>query len=334
MRIAVIHNDPTEDHSAAPLDVLDQARAVAKALASRGHAVTQVAATLDLASLQAKLQEAKPDVVFNLLESLAGSDRFHAVGPLLFTAWKLPFTGATSEAMSLSAGKLLAKERLRQAGLPTPDWLTAGNAGSGLGTLGTGLGRLPTQVIIKAIWEHASLGIDDSSVVTVSSETECREQIAAREAKLGHDCFAEEFIAGREFNISILTSGDGCEVLPPAEIDFTQYPKNRPHIVGERAKWALGSEEEVSTPRRFASAAEDHSLFGELSDLCRRSWKLFGLTGYARVDFRVDSGNRPWILEINANPCLAPDAGFAAAVEQAGLSYADAMERIVSAACR
>jgi D-alanine-D-alanine ligase len=83
--------------------------------------------------------------------------------------------------------------------------------------------------------------------------------------------------------------------------------------------------------RRFADPAADGPLLAELTRLARRCWEAFGLGGYARVDFRVDMDGRPWILEVNANPCLAPDSGFAAMLAQAGIDYGAAMERIVSA---
>jgi D-alanine-D-alanine ligase len=73
----------------------------------------------------------------------------------------------------------------------------------------------------------------------------------------------------------------------------------------------------------FHSGPEDTILISELKRLAIECWKVFGLRGYARVDFRVDTQGRPWILEINANPCLSPDAGFAAAAAYAGISYPD-----------
>ena len=118
--------------------------------------------------------------------------------------------------------------------------------------------------------------------------------------------------------------------LPPAEIDFAAFPDDKPHIVGYRAKWDADSFEYHHTPRRFDFPANDRPLLDRLSQLAIQCWREFGLRGYARVDFRVDEAGRPWILEINANPCLSPDAGFAAAVEQAGIGYDQAIERIVN----
>jgi D-alanine-D-alanine ligase len=171
------------------------------------------------------------------------------------------------------------------------------------------------------------------------------EILAQREAQSGRPYFAEAFIDGREFNLSLLASPTACDsdahgkatswqlvptVLPPAEIDFSAFAPDRLKIVDYRAKWADGTFEYENTPRRFDFAARDSSLLNELTQLAKRCWVLFGLRGYARVDFRVDTAGRPWILEANANPCLSPDAGFAAALKQAGISYDGAIARIIA----
>ena len=146
----------------------------------------------------------------------------------------------------------------------------------------------------------------------------------------GDDRFVERYIDGREFNLSLLASEEGqnVEVLPPAEIAFVDFPPGKPRIVGYAAKWRRDSYEYSHTPRQFGAERTEPLLAHMLSDLARQCWALFGLRGYARVDFRVDRWNRPWVIEINGNPCLSPDAGFMAAAKEAGLSPADVIRRI------
>jgi D-alanine-D-alanine ligase len=117
--------------------------------------------------------------------------------------------------------------------------------------------------------------------------------------------------------------------LPPAEIDFSAFPDGKPRIVGHAAKWNASSFEYNTTERTFKFPASDEQLLRRLSELTLECWRLFGLSGYARVDFRCDANGQPWILEINPNPCLLPDAGFAAALEQAGIGYDSALQRIL-----
>jgi D-alanine-D-alanine ligase len=214
------------------------------------------------------------------------------------------------------------KRAIAAAGLPTPAWSMTG----------AGLHHLP-RVIVKAVAEHASLGLDARSVVP---GTQAELGVARRTQSLGVAHFAEEYVEGREFNLAILAGpspAGACapEVLPPAETLFVGYPPDRPRIVDYEAKWAEHSHAYNNTPRRFAFGDEDRALLDELTGLALRSWALFGLSGYARVDFRVDAGGRPTILEVNTNPCIAPDAGFFAAASEAGLTYAAMIARIVDA---
>ncbi len=156
--------------------------------------------------------------------------------------------------------------------------------------------------------------------------------MAARRARFGGEWFAERYIEGREFNLSILEGRQGPEVLPVAEIRFVDYPLDRPRIVDYEAKWLEGSFAFAHTPRRFVEDATEADLASDLRRLAADCWRLFGLRGYARVDFRVDEAGRPWVLEVNANPCLSPDAGFMAAAAQGGLTATDVIAMIAEIA--
>ena len=182
--------------------------------------------------------------------------------------------------------------------------------------------------IVKSVWEDASVGLEDDAVVEASGPVLLK-ILAERAPRLGGEAFAEAYVDGREFNVSLLEGGTGVQVLPLAEMLFVGYAASKPRIVGYSAKWREDSYEYHHTPRRFGCERDEPALATRLSDLARQCWKLFDLKGYARVDFRVDEQGRPWVLEINANPCLSPDAGFMAAAREAGFSAADVLARIV-----
>ena len=318
MRIILVHQFIPADAAADERDVLDQAAAIHLALTAHGHDVAVLPCTTDLGNLQRKLEVLKPDCVFNLVETLDGSGRLIHLAPSLWETKCLPFTGSSADALYLTTHKLLSKERMFAAGLAIPPWITPNRVYGNDETA-------PADWIVKSVWEHASVGLDDASILRgVPAAT-----VAER---LSPGCFAERFIEGREFNIALLTGPNGPEVLPPAEIVFIDYPDGKPKIVSYQAKWDETSFEYTHTVRRFVDAAADGALLAELMQLALRCWEVFGLGGYARVDFRVDASGKPWILEVNSNPCLSPDSGFAAALDQAGIPYADAMERIVRAA--
>jgi D-alanine-D-alanine ligase len=157
--------------------------------------------------------------------------------------------------------------------------------------------------------------------------------VQRRKPFLGNDAFVETYIDGREFNVALLAGESGPDVLPPAEIRFDAFPEDTLKIVDYRAKWEADSFEYQQTPRQFTFPKEDAPLLGDLRRIALQCWQLFGLRGYARVDFRVDHHQQPWVLEVNANPCLSPDAGFVAAATQAGLSVNDIVARIFDDIC-
>jgi D-alanine-D-alanine ligase len=331
MRVAFLYNRADEDPAGIAEDD-DPARSpVVAALRSLGHDVEPIACTLDMALARESIAQAGPDVAFNRVESLGGSDSLAAVVPLLLDSMQIPYTGCTTEAIVRTADKVRAKEQLVAVGLPTPEWTTSNCRLEKLAFDPQIETRNP-RFILKSIYEHASFEMDDSAVVIPSSLEELAERVETRTAQTGKQFFAERYIEGREFNLSLL--GDGPRVLPPAEIDFSAFPDGKPRIVGFGAKWTESSFEYENTPRSFEFPPSDGPLLRWLADLAVECWRLFALRGYARVDFRVDSTGQPWILEVNTNPCLAPTSGFAAALEEAGLSYVDGIQQIVDAACR
>jgi D-alanine-D-alanine ligase len=333
MRVSVVHNAVTDEGPADELDVLVQVDAVREALCALGHGVDTLPAGLELGQLQDRLKVQRPDLVFNLVESLAGHGRLIHLVPSLLDALGLPYTGAPAEAIWLTSHKVMAKERMVAAGLPTPPW-----AGPCPQDLPSALslrhaGRCESsglRWIIKSLWEHASVGLEADNVVEGACDQSLGRAMEIRAPHLGGVCFAEAFIEGREFNLSVLAGPQGPQVLPPAEIIFEGYAADQPRIVGYRAKWDVESEEFRHTPRSFDFGPDDQPLLAELQGLALQCWQLFGLRGYARVDFRVDEDRRPWILEINANPCLSPDAGFAAALARAGIEFTRAVKWILA----
>ncbi|MBN1256799.1 MAG: D-alanine--D-alanine ligase [Planctomycetes bacterium] len=321
MRTMVLHNAVEECARNDDADVLTQRDTVSKALSQLGHEVLTFPCTSELSALKTAIADFHPDFAFNLVESLDGYGRLLAVVPGLLEALRIPFTGSSSAALFLTSHKTMAKRWLRSAGLPTPAWFACGE--------NSGQSFSPGSYIIKSIWEHASLGLSAESIRTADSQAELLSAVRqARATEIG-DCFAEQFIAGREFNLSLLDSPSGPEVLPAAEIEFIGYHPEMPKIVDYRAKWDEGSYEYHHTPRRFDFIAKDQPLLDKLNNLALAAWHAFGLGGYARVDFRVDSVGKPWILEVNANPCLSPDAGFMAAAERSGLDCNEVVGRIL-----
>ena len=308
-RAAIVHDVHAALGPPDQSDTLVEARAVAGALRGLGFEPEIVATGLDLKTLERTLANLAPAVVVNLVESLEGRGRLLHLVPALLESLGLPFTGCSAAALALTSDKPLAKRALASAGVQTPAAFSTQ----------TRTGRW----IVKSIWEHASLGLDDDSIVPADAAAET---IEWRRATLGGDWFAEEFVPGRELNVALLAERGGPRALPVAEIRFDAFPADKPRIVGYAAKWDLESFEYQNTPRSFAVEPE---LAEQLRRVALDCWTLFQLDGYARVDFRVDERGKPWVLEVNANPCLSPDAGFAAALAEAGIGYEAAVARLI-----
>jgi D-alanine-D-alanine ligase len=219
--------------------------------------------------------------------------------------------------LAITTDKPLSKQLLRAAGIATPDWWDTGSPPD------------DQQVIVKPSREDGSCGITAASVMAGTAATPL---ISSKPADAPDALFAEAYIDGREFNVSLLATAAEPEVLPVAEIRFVDFPEGRPKILDYEAKWAENSAAYRGTVRHTLSACEEQELTTQLSLIARKVWTLFDLRDYARVDFRVDAQGRPWVVDINANPCLAPDAGFTAAAAAAGLSFSEVIMRIVTAA--
>ncbi|MEZ6132133.1 MAG: hypothetical protein R3C59_26020 [Planctomycetaceae bacterium] len=322
-KITLLLNDVTDTSNAADRDVLTQCREISDALTRLGHEVSTVPCNLNLADVRSRLVRIDPDVVFNLVETLGETDRLMPMATLLLDAMNLPYTGSNTRAILLSGDKRQAKQMLVAAGIPTPAWYDEDS-----GTFSAMAGQEVTQCIVKANYEHASFGMDDDAIVEFHDAAQLRQLLTDRRRSTGRVHLAEQFISGREFNLSVLDVDGQPQVLAPAEIDFCGLPEHLPRIVGARAKWDEDSVEYQQTPHTFNFPAADQPLLDELSKLATRCWHLFGLSGYGRVDFRVDECGQPFVLEVNANPCLSQDAGFIAAAAQSRISYDDLIEQI------
>jgi len=320
MRVLVLHSDIAADAPPEERDTLIAADAVAQALTRKGHHPVKAAFRKDRGALAALLDETAPDIVFNLVEGVDGLGQLAPLAPQLLAELGARFTGVTAEAMAITNDKPRTKQILRDAGLPTPGWSAPPD------WQGLKAGRY----IVKAVLEDGSVGLDDGCVLSGAARVRARAKDCA--ARLGGFWFAEEFVEGREFNIAVLEEEGAPRILPMAEMRFEAWPHDKPRIVGYGAKWDEESSGWRHTVRAFGVEANEPVLAAKIDQACRRAWELFALSGFVRVDFRVDEEGEPLMLEINANPCISPDAGFAAAAAQAGMGYDDLIAAILGAA--
>jgi len=326
-RVVILHDRVPPDAPPDQQDTLDQAAQVAGALRHLGYRVDTLPLALDLAGATQRLRALRPVAVFNLAESLAGDGGLAHLPAQWLESLRLPYTGCSGEALYLTARKPLAKRLLRAAGLPTPDWYPDRDVDAARRDAAGAW-------LVKSVCEEASIGLDAGALVDGLDAARARIADCAR--RYGGEWLAERYVDGRELNVGLLAGNPGDAgdplVLPIAEMEFVDYGSARPRIVDYAAKWDPDSFGYTHTRRRFDLPVEDAGLVDELARLARACWKVFGLRGYARVDFRVDAAGRPWILEINSNPCIAADAGFTAAAARAGLDLENVVARLLAAA--
>ncbi len=264
------------------------------------------------------------DTVVNLVESPPGHPGFQVEAAAAFERLGLRLTGSSAAAIRATTDKEATRRTLAASGVA----VAPGGLFDPLHP--DVLDRVPPPWILKPALEDASLGLDDGAV------TSDRGRAMERALELGRvfadqPVLVEHLLPGREFNIALLADGSGLEVLPPAEMTYVDFPPDRPRILGWEAKWDQGSFAYRNTVRVFLNGSEA-ALRSELETVARRAWTACGLSGYGRVDIRLDEDGAPCVLEVNANPCISPDAGFAAAAAAAGLEPCDVVRRILAAA--
>jgi D-alanine-D-alanine ligase len=269
------------------------------------------------------LLDVSPKFVFNLCEEIDGNSELEMYAAGLLELMEIPYTGSKPFALGLALNKFHVKQILRSAGIPAPRGYLRFPERKSRAPRGM---RLP--VIVKPGREDASLGINSHSVCRTADQIE--KQIQYVHSVYEQEALVEEYLEGREFNVSIMGQ-DNPEVLAISEIDFSGLPEGEPKIVSYRAKWDEGSPLFSATipicPANLAKRLENRIHY-----IAIRSYQCIGCRDYARIDMRTDSRGNLYVLEVNPNPDISPEAGFARAVRAAGYSYSEMIQRISEAA--
>jgi len=295
------------------------ARRVAEALQDEVGAVHLVPVWDDVAGVMHRF-DPRRSVVFNLVESLGGRGFSEAEVPRLLRSMGFIHTGGTYQALRRSGNKLVAKRLLESNGLKTPRYQIFHRRSERTVSV-------PLPAIVKPVAEGGSFGVTQASV----ARTE--EQLFAQVDSVLHTyhqpALVEEFIVGREINVALWGNGQP-EVLPISEIVFEWTNDPLCKLVTFEAKWVEGSAEYQHTPG-ICPARLSPKDQARIEDAAVRTYQLLGVKGFARVDMRLRDGE-PYILEVNVNPDLAPDAGFFRSARAAGHTYPSMVLTIIKMA--
>ena len=316
--ILILHNtfgNPGDSLYESRAGVMDQVRAVEGACETLGLCHETLAVD-DLRKLTKVLGGRRETLIFNLAEEFLGDVQEASFVPAVCRAFGKSCTGNDTTALLLAQNKIQAKALLAGSGLPVPGG-TAVAPGTALDTAALPAGTY----ILKPAFCDASEGITDESVVRLPEEGEraCA-LVASLHRQFAQPVIVEQFIAARELNVSVLERGGRPKVMPLAEIDFSAFEDGQPKIVDYSAKWDAGSFGFHNTPRKIPADLPT-DVAERVTALAKAAWGALGCRDYARVDFRLDEQLNPYILEINPNPDISPDAGFAAALTAGGIAY-------------
>ncbi|MBM3987889.1 MAG: ATP-grasp domain-containing protein [Planctomycetes bacterium] len=326
--ITVLYNDDStlahgsEQDAIAVLAVKDCAKAIAEALASRGHRAAAVGVPPEREGVLRAVANVRDGLVFNLVESLGGHSRFEQAMAWLYELYGVCYTGSGPRAMALCMEKPVTKAVLEAVGLPVPRGTVLARGDESVAGL-----RFP--LMVKPAREDASHGISMDSVVR--DEASLRAQARRLIETYAQPALVEEYIPAREINVALLGGARGVEVLPLSEIDYSLFAPDEPHLVTYAGKWIEDSRDwdltKVIAARDLAPAQR-----ARIESIARGAFETLELRDYARVDLRLDERGEPFIIDVNPNPDISPGAGFHLAAERAGLSYPELVERVVQSA--
>ena len=293
---------------------------VIKTLKGNGHDVRMIGVQSELTPIRDAVEDWKPDIVFNLLEEFHGETLYaqNVVG--LLELLRVPYTGCNPRGLMLARGKDLSKKLLKYHRVPVPAF-----AVFPIGKKVRRPGRLKFPLIVKSLWEDASLGIAQASIV--DTDEKLAERVAFIHKRLNTPAIAEEFIEGREIYVGVL-GNDRIQVLPVWELSFSNLAEGAHAIATEKVKHDPVYQEKRGI---LQGPAQDLSpkVATKIRTLAKRIAHTLELDGYGRIDFRLSKDDVPYFIEANPNPEIAASQEYAQAALHAGTSYADLLNKIV-----
>jgi len=304
---------PEEDYKGR--DDINDALAIFEALKELGHKAELLNGEYEIFSIP----ERKFDAVFNVCDDGFRNDPLlepHI--PALLDIFDIPYTGNNYLTLGWRLNKARVKQYFCFHKIPTPEFQVFKTGKEKLNP------KLKFPLFVKPVHEDASIGIRQDSLC--KNKKELKKKIKFIVENYNEGALVEEFVKGREFNVSVV-GNENPIVLPISEIDFSELPEDLAPIVTYNAKWNEDSVEYKKTPP-MVPAKVNKKTEKILNELALKCYKILGCRGYGRVDFRFSDG-KPYVLEVNANPDISPDAGLAKAAKAHGWSYKELIEHVL-----
>ena len=298
---------------------------VISTLTAMGHEVTALPVHDDLGEIRRLVTEWKPQIAFNLLEGFDDVVIFDQNVVSHLELLKLPYTGCNSRGLLLARDKSLSKKLLAYHRIRVPEFEVY-RAGRAVRRPK----RLAFPLMVKSLTEEASIGISQASVV--DNDDKLKERVAFIHESIGTAAIIEQYIEGREMYVGIL-GNQSLQALPVWELFFTNMPQDARRIATDRVKWSVKYQNKYGIDSGPAKDLPE-PLGDRLQHTCKRAYRALELSGYARIDLRLDEAGNPWVLEANPNPQIAKGEDFAASAERVGIAYDALLQRIMNLGLR
>lgn len=326
--LALMHADlvPPEDVTGIDTTAVDWKMEfdVTVTLRNLGHEVCNLGVGDDLGVVRRAIDEHQPHVVLNLLEHFHGVPLFDSNVVSYLELLRVPYTGCNPRGLMLARDKGLSKKLLAYHRIPVPEFTVIP-----IGRQARRPKRMAYPLIVKSLTHEASTGISQASVV--EDDAKLAERVRFIHETIGTDAIVERYIAGRELYVGVV-GNQRLEVFPVWELLFTKMPDELWHIATDRVKFSRNYQQKRGI--KTAAARLPDGVAEQLQHLCKRVYRTLDLSGYARIDLRMDEGGKFYVLEANPNPQLAYGEDFAESAERAGIDYPDLLQRIVSLGLR
>jgi D-alanine-D-alanine ligase len=298
---------------------------VVSTLRKLGHEVRPLGVKSDLGVIRAAVEEWHPHIAFNLLEEFDGIAVYDQNVVSYLELLRVPYTGCNPRGLMLARDKSLSKKLLSFHRIPFPDFA--------LFPMGRSVKRpsyLDFPLIVKSVTEEASLGISQASIV--NDEEKLRERVTFIHESVGTGALVEQYIEGRELYVGVMGNGH-LRVLPVWELVMDRMPEEAWRIATERVKWSRKYQNKYGI-RSGEARNLPEGMEEKIQHLARRVYRALGLSGYARIDLRMDQSGRVYVLEANPNPQISRDEDFAESALKGDWSYGDLLQELLNLGLR
>ncbi|HVO26102.1 MAG TPA: ATP-grasp domain-containing protein [Candidatus Margulisiibacteriota bacterium] len=290
-------------------------------LRAAGHEVHALGTGDDLRAIRTVIEEWKPHIAFNLLEHFHGIPIFDQNVVSYLELLRMPYTGCNPRGLMLARDKALSKKLLAFHRIPVPAFVVYP-----IGRAVRRPKRMGFPLIVKSLTDEGSVGISQASVV--DDDDKLKERVRFIHQTNGTDAIVEQYIEGRELYVGLL-GNQRVQVFPVWEMHFTKMPEEARRIATDRVKWSSAYQKKHGIKTAAAKNLPD-AVAQAIQRMCKRVYRTLDLSGYARIDLRMDEQGRTWVIEANPNPQLAYGEDFAESAEHVGIAYEALLQRIVN----